>query len=95
MGECRGGDSVVNIGSKTDARFVRLEEHRDQLLPGIPDEIVVDHINTKLPWTELYVLSSVSPRWKQAMESHRVLAVRVHCPSAETVVVHNHIVYKL
>jgi hypothetical protein len=57
-----------------------------ELLRGIPDEVVIDHIAPKLPWKALHILCLVSHAWLRAIRSHHVHRARVRSKSAETLV---------
>lgn len=35
----------------------------ERLLPGLPDDVTLGHIATKVPWKTVFTLSSVSPAW--------------------------------
>lgn len=67
-------------------------DQHQQLLPGIPDEITLNKICTKLPWRAVYILSFVSPVWQRATRSRQVYEVRVRSQATETLVVLGRIV---
>ncbi|CAM6081772.1 unnamed protein product [Calypogeia fissa] len=52
------GRRKTAVGSQAEDRFSQLEEeHRGQqleLLPGVPDEITLEQITSKLPWVLKY-----------------------------------------
>ncbi|CAM6129293.1 unnamed protein product [Calypogeia fissa] len=62
------------------------EAHAGELIPGIEDDITVAHIATKLTLRDMYVFSSVSRGWLQAIRSRRVYNARLHHDSTETCV---------
>lgn len=55
-----------------------------ELLPGIPDDVTLFDIATRLPWRTFHGLSSVGRRWQLVIESHEVRTARVHAHSTET-----------
>lgn len=55
----------------------------DQLLPGVPDEITLDHITSKVPWSVCCVLSSVTRGWRHAVRTRQVYDARVRAHSTE------------
>ncbi|BFI05722.1 hypothetical protein MPTK1_1g25730 [Marchantia polymorpha subsp. ruderalis] len=57
-----------------------------RLLAGVPDEITLDHVLTKLPWTTLYVLSSLNRAWREAVLSRSVYNARVRTNTSQTLV---------
>ncbi|CAM6100629.1 unnamed protein product [Calypogeia fissa] len=61
----------------------------EELIPGIPNEITLDHIVTKIPWRVFHILSSVSPVWLHAIRSRQVHDARVRSHSAETLILIN------
>lgn len=61
-----------------------------ELFPGIPNEVTLDHIVTKLSWNTVRSLSSVSRAWQQAIHNRQVYDARVHLNSTEPVLVVNH-----
>ncbi|CAM6120784.1 unnamed protein product [Calypogeia fissa] len=58
----------------------------EELIPGIPNEVTLDHIVTKIPWRVFHILSSVSPVWLHAIRSRQVHDARVRSHSAETLI---------
>ncbi|CAM6118531.1 unnamed protein product [Calypogeia fissa] len=56
----------------------------DNLLPGIPNEIALREISTKLSWKDFHVLSSVSHGRHHAIQSREVYNARVHSQTRET-----------
>lgn len=74
-----------------DERMVKSQVLCEELLPGIPNEITLNHIVTKLPyWRDFHILPSVSRSWLQAIRSHQVYDARVGSHSTETLAVVNH-----
>ncbi|CAM6118739.1 unnamed protein product [Calypogeia fissa] len=61
-------------------RCLRLEN----LLPGIPNELTLKEISTKLSWKDFHVLSSVSRGWRHAIQSREVYNARVRSQTRET-----------
>ncbi|CAM6101022.1 unnamed protein product [Calypogeia fissa] len=61
-------------------RYLRLEN----LLPGIPNELTLKEISTKLSWKDFHVLSSVSRGWRHAIRSREVYNARVRSQTRET-----------
>lgn len=59
----------------------------EELLPGIPNDVSLDEIATKLPWRDIALLSSLSPSWQRVIESQLVYNARIRCHSLETFVV--------
>ncbi|CAM6102596.1 unnamed protein product [Calypogeia fissa] len=55
----------------------------EQLIPGIPNEITLDHITPKLPWREFYHLSGVSTGWLRAIRGRHVHNARVRSGSMD------------
>lgn len=58
----------------------------EQLIPGIPNEIALDHITPKLPWRVFHVLSSVSRIWLRAIRTREVYDARARNRSTQTFV---------
>ncbi|CAM6083227.1 unnamed protein product [Calypogeia fissa] len=88
MGEYMGRNAV-NIDA-LHAWFSGFEEQKEQLLPGILNEITYDHICTRLPRTEFQTLSSLNHAWDHAVGSGRFYDIRVRSHSAETLAMHSH-----
>ncbi|CAM6120828.1 unnamed protein product [Calypogeia fissa] len=62
----------------------RISDEKDEcLLPGLLDEIVLDHVVPKLPWQALYILSLVNRSWLEANRSRRTYEARVRSDSTE------------
>ncbi|CAM6130015.1 unnamed protein product [Calypogeia fissa] len=51
--------------------------HGEQLIPGIPNEITLEHITPKMPWKQFYTLSGVSHAWLHAIRGRQVHNARV------------------
>ncbi|CAM6086880.1 unnamed protein product [Calypogeia fissa] len=75
---------TIPPGTEVHASNLTAEAHAGDLIPGIHDGITVDHITTKLTWRDIYVLSSVSRGWREAIRSRDVYNARVRHGSAET-----------
>ncbi|CAM6118741.1 unnamed protein product [Calypogeia fissa] len=56
----------------------------ENLLPGIPNELTLKEISTKLSWKDFHVLSSVSRGWRHAIQSREVYNARVRSQTRET-----------
>jgi hypothetical protein len=80
LGSCGNERKAINLETRSS----------EQLLQGIPDEVTLDHICTRLPWRTFHILSSVSHAWRQAIGTRQVHRARVHAHSTETLVVLNH-----
>ncbi|CAM6125251.1 unnamed protein product [Calypogeia fissa] len=80
------GEKVQGRSLTAEARAgeLILEAHVGELIPGIADDITVAYITTKLSWRDMYVLSSVSRGWLQAIRSRRVYNARLHHDATET-----------
>lgn len=59
---------------------------KQSLLPGVPDEITLNHILTKLPWRNVYGLASLGRAWRLALRSRDVHDARVRANSTQTLV---------
>jgi hypothetical protein len=59
---------------------------KHSLLPGVPDEITLNHILTKLPWRTVYALASLGRAWRSALRSGDVHDARVRANSTQTLV---------
>ncbi|CAM6120822.1 unnamed protein product [Calypogeia fissa] len=59
------------------------DEKDERLLPGLPDEVVLDHVVPKLRWQDSHILSQVSRSWLEANRSRRTYAARVRSDSTE------------
>ncbi|CAM6086868.1 unnamed protein product [Calypogeia fissa] len=75
---------TISPGKEVHANNLTTEAHARDLIPGIHDGITVDHITTKLTWRDIYVLSSVSHGWREAIRSRDVYNARVRHGSTET-----------
>ncbi|CAM6109775.1 unnamed protein product [Calypogeia fissa] len=77
---------------------VVVEEHQDantldnkELLPGIPDDVTLELITSKLPWVFQYThLRFVSHAWRHAIRGRQIYDARVRSSSTQTFVVINH-----
>lgn len=89
-GEVDSGRATMteSLGMRSSMRMKQQVEQ--PLLPGIPNEITLEHITPKLSWTAILILPSVSRGWQQAIQSREVYNGRVRFNSIETVVVVNH-----
>lgn len=88
LGEERKDTKAVTVGSQSDGSFWRPEfQEWLQLLPGLPTELTLHQIVSKLPWSSFTVLSSVSRGWLAAIESRQIFHARVRSHSTETFVV--------
>lgn len=56
------------------------------LLPGIPDEITLNLILTRLPWNNVYTLASLCRSWRTALRSREVHDARLRANSTQTLV---------
>ncbi|CAM6101115.1 unnamed protein product [Calypogeia fissa] len=64
-------------------KYERWDADGDQLIPGIPNEITLDHITPKLPWVEFSYLSIVSKSWLSAIRGRHVHDARVRSGSMD------------
>jgi hypothetical protein len=53
------------------------EYEKESLIPGLPNEITIFDILTKLPSRYLFLLASLSTCWQQAMSSKEVRDARI------------------
>ncbi|CAM6125197.1 unnamed protein product [Calypogeia fissa] len=60
------------------------------LLPGLPDEITIDHVIARLPWRTLSTVFSVSRAWQHAITSRQVYDARVRTRSTQTLIAMTH-----
>ncbi|CAM6098003.1 unnamed protein product [Calypogeia fissa] len=56
----------------------------DDLLPGIPNQIALREVSTKLSWKDFHVLSAVSRGWRHAIRSRQIYNARVLSQTRET-----------
>ncbi|BBN16008.1 hypothetical protein MPTK1_7g02760 [Marchantia polymorpha subsp. ruderalis] len=61
-------------------------DHVGSLFPGIPDDIAIEHILTKVTWKSLCMLSTVSRGWRLAIQSRQVHRARMRNNSTRTLV---------
>ncbi|CAM6127917.1 unnamed protein product [Calypogeia fissa] len=57
------------------------EDHAEELIPGLPTDLTLQQIATKLSWGDIQVLSSVSLGWRRVIQSRQVYNARVTCNS--------------
>ncbi|CAM6085907.1 unnamed protein product [Calypogeia fissa] len=55
-------------------------------LKGIPDDITIYHILTKLPWTAMFPISRVNSRWRRLVKSRQLYNARVITCRGQTLV---------
>ncbi|CAM6121643.1 unnamed protein product [Calypogeia fissa] len=58
----------------------------DKFIPGLSDEIVLEHIATKVSWRTLFVLASVNRAWRRAIHEREVYNVRMRTDSGQILV---------
>ncbi|CAM6115417.1 unnamed protein product [Calypogeia fissa] len=68
----------------------RMEANFQYLLPGIPNEITMSTISTKLSWRDFYVLALVSRDWCHAIRRRQVYDARVLHRTTDTLVLFNY-----
>ncbi|KAG6552109.1 hypothetical protein Mapa_006418 [Marchantia paleacea] len=85
-GEKNAQAVVVEVGSDWTKR-----DHVGSLFPGIPDDIAIEHILTKVTWKSLCMLSTVSRGWRLAIQSRQVHRARMRNNSTRTLVSTVHI----
>jgi hypothetical protein len=61
--------------SEVNKRLWRSDEETQLLLPGLPDEVVLEAISTKLPVDAFLSMSWVSRSWQQVVEKYRARLV--------------------
>lgn len=61
--------------AQTDASFWR--PGHEELLPGLPDDIVFYHIVPELTWRDIFLLAKFNRRWREAIQSNQVVNARV------------------
>ncbi|KAL3683309.1 hypothetical protein R1sor_001331 [Riccia sorocarpa] len=66
------------------------EEESSTLFPGLSDEITINRILTLLPWSRLYLLSTLNRSWQNAFRSHQVYDARVRSGNTQTLFVLSH-----
>lgn len=79
------GKNLVSGEKKGSLRFAD-----EQLLPGIPNDITLDHICPKLPWRAFRILSPVSRAWRKQIQDYELYDARVRSHSTERFVVLSH-----
>ncbi|CAM6098890.1 unnamed protein product [Calypogeia fissa] len=62
------------------------EEMSLSLLPGLPDEITISHILTRLHWNKVYLLASLNRGWRDALKSRDVYEARLRAKCTQTLV---------
>lgn len=55
-------------------------------LMGIPDEITLYHIFTKLPWTAIFPVSPVNRKWRKVVKSRQLYDARVSAGCTKTLI---------
>ncbi|CAM6121667.1 unnamed protein product [Calypogeia fissa] len=58
----------------------------DMFIPGLSNEIVVEHIATKVSWRTLFFLASVNRAWRRAIHEREVYNVRMRTDSGQILV---------
>ncbi|CAM6104497.1 unnamed protein product [Calypogeia fissa] len=53
------------------------EASSQDLVPGIPNDVTLNQITTKLLWRDFYILSSVSRAWCHAIRSRQVYNIEL------------------
>ncbi|KAL3679951.1 hypothetical protein R1sor_022907 [Riccia sorocarpa] len=67
------------MGSVSENQQIGAEE----LLPGLPDALTIEHISTRVPWGKLYALSKT---WRHAIRSGQVYEARVRSNASRTLI---------
>jgi hypothetical protein len=62
-------------------------ERGDMFIPGLSDEITLEHIATKVSWRTLFALISVNRAWRRAIQEREIYDVRMRTHQGQTVVV--------
>lgn len=88
-GAAEGREAMVAVGSSRKMSSSS-RNMGDGLLPGLLDEITLDKIVPRLPWTAFNVLTSVSHLWRKEIQRHWVHKARVRTNSTEKLLVLNH-----
>lgn len=81
-------DFIENISQISKSAVLVME--KEDLLPGLPNEVVIDFILTELPWTTLYIVSSLNHAWKDVCRNGEVHEARVRTGKVENLVVMTH-----
>ncbi|CAM6084295.1 unnamed protein product [Calypogeia fissa] len=73
---------------RTEERIIQPPPKVDSecLLPGIPNEVTLNNISTKVSWRDSIILSSVSRAWCHAIRSRQVYSARLQHGCRETLV---------
>ncbi|CAM6094251.1 unnamed protein product [Calypogeia fissa] len=58
--------------------------NKDSLLPGLPNDITINHVLTKLPGRYMHLLASLSTCWQQAVRSKDVFDARIRAGCAHS-----------
>ncbi|KAL3701921.1 hypothetical protein R1sor_019943 [Riccia sorocarpa] len=58
----------------------------ENLIPGLPNEVAIDSILTRLPWKSLYTVSALNLTWQWAFRTGQVHSARVSTGQAHTLV---------
>ncbi|BBN10504.1 hypothetical protein MPTK1_5g04070 [Marchantia polymorpha subsp. ruderalis] len=80
---CKLKDMFKSGSGSGDDEEVWMER---MLIPGIPDELVLDCIFTKVSWQQLLTLSSVSRAWRATIQSREVYQARIRTVCTQVLV---------
>ncbi|KAL2650201.1 hypothetical protein R1flu_018329 [Riccia fluitans] len=58
----------------------------ESLIPGLPNEVAIDSILTRLPWKSLYTISALNLTWQWAFKTGQVHTARESVGQAHTLV---------
>jgi hypothetical protein len=74
-------DKIPAVSSVVNEESDLFSTMEQELLPGLPNDVTLAHITTKINWDSVMVLSNVSHTWKQVVEGRLVHDTRVrrHC----------------
>lgn len=80
----------MEIERESVCRTPPLAMANDGLLPGLPDELTIDHVITRLPWRMLSSVFSLNRAWQHAITSRQIYEARVRTCSTQTLVAMTH-----
>lgn len=78
----------LQIEGPAEERFIKCkpgecEFEYEELIPGLPNEVTIEHISTKVPWGKLF---SLNKSWRHAITSGQVHEARVRTSSSQMLV---------
>lgn len=80
------GTTGVRVDGQKRGRVGRRKFRNVELIPGLPNDIVLQNIVPKMPWRS-FALAAVNRLWQAAVGSRLVYKARVNSHSTETLVV--------